>query len=156
MDSPTGLSYAPGMFAAQDELVALAGVAAERGLTYHTHMRYGELDVRGSVAEAIDTARRSGASLNISHLYPRANQPGEEADALLEILDEARDEGLTVTFDLTVFPRGGGAWVQSLPAWARDGGSAGTAAPDPRPRDTTADRRGDHRAGCRLLAARLG
>lgn len=124
----TGLSYAPGMFASLDELVALAEVTARRGLTYHTHMRYGDLDVRGSLAEAIETARRSGVTLNVSHLYPRANQPVDEADVLLGMLADARAEGLTITFDLTVFPRGGGAWVQSLPGWARDGGHAGTMA----------------------------
>lgn len=124
----TGLSYAPGTFAAVDELAALAGVAAERGLTYHTHMRYGDLDVRGSVAEALETARRADVTLNISHLYPRANQPLEEADVLLAMLDAARADGMEVTFDLTMFPRGGGAWIQSLPNWARDGGNSGTAA----------------------------
>jgi len=124
----TGLSYAPGLFAEVDELAALAGVAAERGLTYHTHMRYGDPDVRGSVAEAIETAARAGVILNISHLYPRANQPLEEADALLAMLDEADTRGVEVTFDLTIFNRGGGAWVQSLPGWARDGGSAATEA----------------------------
>jgi N-acyl-D-aspartate/D-glutamate deacylase len=124
----TGLSYAPGLFAAVDELAALAGVAAERGLTYHTHMRYGDPNVRGSVEEALDTAERAGVILNISHMYPRANQPVEEADALLAMLDRARARGVEVTFDLTIFNRGGGAWVQSLPAWARDGGSAGTEA----------------------------
>ena len=124
----TGLSYAPGTFASLDELVALASVAASRGLSYHTHMRYGELDVRGSLAEAIETARRSGVTLNVSHLYPRANQPVEEADALLDMLAAARADGIEVTFDLTVFPRGGGAWVQSLPGWARDGGHDGTVA----------------------------
>ncbi len=123
----TGLSYAPGTFAATDELVALASVAAGRGLPYHTHMRYGELDVRGSVAEALDTARRAGVTLNISHLYPRANQLPEEADVLLGMLDDAVAQGMEVTFDLTTFLRGGGAWVQSLPAWARDGGSVATA-----------------------------
>ena len=123
----TGLSYAPGLFAAVDELAALAAVAAERGLMYHTHMRYGALDVRGSVAEALETAERAGVILNISHLYPRANQPPEEADAILGTLDDARARGIEVTFDLTIFPRGGGAWVQSLPGWARDGGAAATA-----------------------------
>ena len=38
----TGLSYAPGLFADVEELAALAGVAAERGRPYHTHMRYGD------------------------------------------------------------------------------------------------------------------
>lgn len=124
----TGLSYAPGLFAAVEELAALAAVAAERGLTYHTHMRYGDPDIRGSVEEALLTAERSGVVLNISHMYPRANQPVEEADLLLAMLDRARERGVESTFDLTIFNRGGGAWVQSLPAWARDGGSKGTEA----------------------------
>jgi N-acyl-D-amino-acid deacylase len=124
----TGLSYAPGLFADVAELAALASVAAERGLTYHTHMRYGDPDVRGSVAEALDTAERAGVILNISHMYPRANQPVEEADALLAMIGEARSRGIEVTFDLTIFNRGGGAWVQSLPGWARDGGSHATEA----------------------------
>jgi N-acyl-D-aspartate/D-glutamate deacylase len=124
----TGLSYAPGLFASVDELAALAGVAAERGLTYHTHMRYGGLSVRESVQEALMTAERSGAILNISHMYPRANEPVDEADVLLEMLEQARGRGVEVTFDLTIFNRGGGAWVQSLPGWARDGGSQGTEA----------------------------
>jgi N-acyl-D-aspartate/D-glutamate deacylase len=89
-------------------------------------MRYGDPDVRGSVAEALDTAERAGVILNISHMYPRANQPVEEADALLTMLDQAHDRGVEVTFDLTIFNRGGGAWVQSLPGWARDGGAAAT------------------------------
>jgi N-acyl-D-amino-acid deacylase len=59
-------------------------------------------------------------------MYPRANQPLEEADVLLAMLDEAERRGVEVTFDLTIFNRGGGAWVQSLPGWARDGGSAAT------------------------------
>lgn len=124
----TGLSYAPGTFADVDELSALAAVAGEHGLTYHTHMRYGDLDVRGSLEEAIETARRAGVTLNVSHLYPRANQPPDEADLLLAMIDDARSTGLEVTFDLTMFPRGGGAWIQSLPNWARDGGNAATAA----------------------------
>ena len=68
----TGLSYAPGLFASVEELAALAGVAAERGLMYHTHMRYGDLDVRGSVAEAIDTAERAGVDpQHLAHVPAR-------------------------------------------------------------------------------------
>ena len=124
----TGLSYAPGLFASVEELAALASVAAKHGLAYHTHMRYGEMTVRDSVDEALDTARRAGVILNISHLYPRPTRPPEEADVLLGKLRDARAEGIDVTFDLTVFPRGGGAWVQGLPGWARDGGNEATAA----------------------------
>ena len=124
----TGLSYAPGLFATIDELVALAGVAGRLGHRYHTHMRYGELSVRESLAEAIETGRRSGAPVNVSHLYPtRYDEPGE-AEQLLEMIDQANADGIDVTFDLTLFPRGGGAWLQTLPSWAREGGLNATVA----------------------------
>jgi len=124
----TGLSYAPGLFAEQDELAALARVAAEEAVPYHTHMRYGERGVVASLEEAIATGERSGAWLNVSHLYPPAREPPAAADRLAELVEEARGRGNEVTFDLTVFPRGGGAWVQALPGWARDGGHAATVA----------------------------
>ena len=38
------------------------------------------------------------------------------------MIEAARARGMRVTWDTTVFPRGGGAWVQSLPLWALDGG----------------------------------
>jgi N-acyl-D-aspartate/D-glutamate deacylase len=120
----TGLSYAPGTFASTDELVALTTVAAEVGKPYHTHMRYDEKGVRASVAEALETADRSGVELNISHLYPRPTDPGDEADRYISMIEDARTRGTRVTWDTTVFPRGGGAWVQSLPLWVLDGGMA--------------------------------
>jgi N-acyl-D-amino-acid deacylase len=118
----TGLSYAPGTFATTDELVALTTIAAQHGKPYHTHMRYDDQGVRASVAEAIETAERSGVELNISHLYPRPTDPPDEADRYITMIEEARARGVRVTWDTTVFPRGGGAWVQSLPLWALDGG----------------------------------
>jgi N-acyl-D-amino-acid deacylase len=132
----TGLSYAPGLFAELDELVALARVAADEGVPYHTHMRYGEHGVEASLEEALVTGQRSGAWLNVSHLYPSADEPPAAAERLIELLEASRARGNEVTFDLTVFPRGGGAWVQALPGWARDGGHAATVARirDPRTR----------------------
>ncbi len=118
----TGLSYAPGTFATIEELTELTGVAAEEGWPYHTHMRYGESTVGESLEEAIATAERSGVELNVSHLYPRPIDPPNEADRLIGMIEAARARGVRVTWDTTVFPRGGGAWVQSLPLWALDGG----------------------------------
>jgi N-acyl-D-aspartate/D-glutamate deacylase len=124
----TGLSYAPGTFATIEELTALTQVAADAGWPYHTHMRYGESTVQESLAEAIATAERSGVELNVSHLYPRPIDPPDEADRLISMIEEARARGMRVTWDTTVFPRGGGAWVQSLPLWALDGGMSEMAA----------------------------
>ena len=43
------------------------------------------------------------------------------------MIEAARARGRPVTLDTTVFPRGGGAWVQALPLWALDGGMAAMA-----------------------------
>jgi N-acyl-D-amino-acid deacylase len=85
-------------------------------------MRYGESTVRQSLEEAIATAERSGVELNVSHLYPSPEDPVDEADRMIGMIEDARNRGIRVTWDTTVFPRGGGAWVQSLPLWALDGG----------------------------------
>lgn len=137
----TGLTYAPGMFAGAEEIAALAGVAAAAGRPYHTHLRYGPAGVRADVEEAITTAAAAGVELNISHLYPRPWDPADEPARYLERIERARREGPPVTFDMTVFPRGGGAWLQSLPAWARDGGLSATVARigDPASRRRIAD-----------------
>lgn len=137
----TGLTYAPGMFADPEEIAALAGVAAAAGRPYHTHMRYGDDGVFADVEEAITTAAAAGVELNISHLYPRPWDPADEPQRYLERIERARREGPPVTFDMTVFPRGGGAWLQSVPAWARDGGLAATVARilDPATRRRIAD-----------------
>ena len=136
MGFSTGLSYTPGLFADEAELIALTATAARLGVTYHTHMRYGELTVRESLAEALRVAKAADVVMNVSHLYPYPSDPPDEAGKLLEMLEEARAEGLEVTFDLTVFNRGGGAFLQSLPTWARVGGLEGTLAcvADPRRR----------------------
>ena len=118
----TGLSYAPGMYADARELNALARLTSRYGRRYHTHMRYDGLPIWHALAEAISVARTTGVAVNVSHLYPSVSDPADTAEHLLAAVDQAREEGLDVTFDLTVFRRGGGAWMQALPGWARDGG----------------------------------
>ena len=118
----TGLSYAPGMYADARELNALARLTSRYGRRYHTHMRYGDRPIWHALAEAICVARATGVAVNVSHLYPSMSDPADTAEHLLAAIEQAREQGLDVTFDLTVFRRGGGAWIQALPGWARDGG----------------------------------
>lgn len=119
----TGLSYAPGRYADSAEITALARVCAGSGRRYHTHMRYGGAPIRDSLHEAIRAGRDAECAVNVSHLYPGRADDHDEVHALLEMIDEANDAGGDVTFDLTLFRRGGGAWSQSLPAWAIEGGA---------------------------------
>jgi len=120
----SGLSYPPGMYAESAEISALARLAARAGKRYHTHMRYGGVPIRECLGEAIQVGRDAECPVNVSHLYPAIEDDHLEAGRLLEMIAAENRAGGDVTFDLTLFRRGGGAFSQSLPSWAAHGGLA--------------------------------
>ncbi|MDL2294695.1 D-aminoacylase [Ruminococcaceae bacterium OttesenSCG-928-D13] len=63
----SGLMYAPGMFADQDELAALCEVVGQYGGIYTSHIRNQGSLLEQCVADTIEAARRGGARVNISH-----------------------------------------------------------------------------------------
>jgi len=103
----TGLIYFPGFVTQTDELIELAKVAAKYGGLYVSHIRdesgrpneRGELGVVASVKEAIEVGRRAEIPVNISHLKFIGPPPGTDARLILDIIEQARSEGLTVTAD---------------------------------------------------------
>ncbi len=118
----TGLDYPPGSYATTDELVELAAEAARLGGIYHTHVRYplgdGFLD---PYREAIEIGRRSGAPVHITHFYHRPTFPGSPA-VMLALVDDARAEGLDVTFDLYPYEWASTRLLIMLPNWIQAGG----------------------------------
>jgi len=103
----TGLEYSPGCFASAEEIEALARVCARRGGIYATHMRDETgPGVADALDEAIDIARRTGVSLEISHLKISAPLNGLTAEVLLEKIEDARAEGLDVTADQYAYDYG--------------------------------------------------
>jgi N-acyl-D-amino-acid deacylase len=118
----TGLDYPPGAFATTEELAAIAEGAARLGGIYHTHVRYplgdGFLD---PFREAIDIGRRSGTPVHITHFYHRATFPGPP-EQMLALVDDARAEGLDVTFDLYPSEWSSTRLLIMLPIWVQAGG----------------------------------
>ncbi len=118
----TGLDYPPGSYATTAELVELAAEAARLGGIYHTHVRYplgdGFLD---PYREAIEIGRRSGAPVHITHFYHRPTFPGPPA-VMLALVDDARAEGLDVTFDLYPSEWASTRLLIMLPNWIQAGG----------------------------------
>ncbi len=96
----TGLEYSPGCFADISELEALARSASERGGIYSTHMRSetGE-GLEEALGEAIEISRRSGVSLEISHLKISAPLKEAKVRRVLDMIERARDEGIDVSAD---------------------------------------------------------
>jgi N-acyl-D-amino-acid deacylase len=119
----TGLDYPPGSYADTDELVALAETSAKMGGFYHTHTR-ASLASRGLLApweEALDIGRRGGSPVHLTHYRQGAQGVGSHLD-YIGLVENARDEGMDVTFDCYTYPYSGTSITIVLPSWSKDGG----------------------------------
>jgi N-acyl-D-amino-acid deacylase len=118
----TGLDYPPGSYADTAELVELSREASRLGGIYHTHVRYSLGDrFLDPFREALDIGRGSGVPVHITHFYQRTTSPGG-AGRMLGLVEDARDEGLDVTFDSYPYPFSSTRLLILIPQWVHDGG----------------------------------
>jgi N-acyl-D-amino-acid deacylase len=118
----TGLDYPPGSYADTDELVELSSEAARLGGLYHSHVRYRLGDrFLDPFREAIEIGRRAGIPAHITHFYQRLSTPGGATD-MLRLVEQARDDGLDVTFDSYPYVYSSTRLLIMFPDWAHDGG----------------------------------
>ncbi len=112
-----GLVYLPGAYAETDELVALAEEAAAFGVPLVPHVRNEAAGILEAVREMVEVARRSGASLHVSHLKSLADE--RLVEPLLALIEDA-----DATFDQ--YPYGAGCTLLAslLPGWVQEGGAA--------------------------------
>ena len=99
----TGLEYAPGVFSDTEEVAGLADAAARWGGVYATHMRDEGLGYADSLRESLDVARRAQIPLHISHLKIASKKKWPEMQHALDLLDDARREGRSVTEDVYAY-----------------------------------------------------
>lgn len=95
----TGLIYVPGTYAHEDELTALATVAAKHGGIYASHMRNEGDAVLDAIAEALRIGDRSGCAVHISHLKCTGAGNHGRAAEVLRLLREAQARGVRVSAD---------------------------------------------------------
>ena len=118
----SGLDYPPGSYATTEELSALTNEAGSAGGFYHTHVRYTLGDrYLDPFKEAIDIGRRAGAPAHITHFYHRQTHPGGW-QPLLGLVDDARAEGLDVTYDSYPSEWASTRLLIQLPGWIQAGG----------------------------------
>jgi N-acyl-D-amino-acid deacylase len=98
----TGLFYIPGTYASTDEVVELAGIAANyKGAIYDTHDRdlgavYQGVGYDASVKEAIHIGEESGLRVIFSHYNLQGAHNYGRADVGAKYVNEARDRGIDV------------------------------------------------------------
>src|SRR5262245_60243384 len=118
----TGLIYAPGSYAATEEIVALAKVAARHRGIYASHIRGEGATLLEAVGEAIRVGREADIAVQVSHLKA-AGRPnwGKVAEALA-LIDEANADGLDVAADAYPYTASSTTLRTLLPDWALAGG----------------------------------
>ena len=118
----SGLDYPPGGYATTEELATLLAETGRHGGFYHTHVRYplgdGYLD---PIREAIEIGRQAGAPAHITHFYHRRTHPGGP-EPLIQLVTDARAEGLDVTFDTYPSEWAATRLLIQLPQWVQAGG----------------------------------
>ena len=122
----SGLDYPPGAYATTDELAQLTAEAAAHGGFYHTHVRYSLGDrYLDPFREAIEIGRQGQGPAHITHFYHRQTFPGGP-EPMLALVDDARAEGLDVTFDTYPYEWASTRLLIMIPPWVQAGGPTRT------------------------------
>lgn len=118
----SGLTYAPGMYATDDEMVELCSVLRETGGYYTPHHRNYGMTAIDAYRDCIDIARRAGVPLHYAHAHLGFDVNRGRAHELLALVDEARAAGIDVTMDTYPYLAGATYLHAYLPGWVHEGG----------------------------------
>ncbi len=124
-----GLGYDPGMYSPLEELEAFAAVAAGAGKPITVHIKalarlspcYPPTTMQAhnvlALQETLELARRTGAKLQVSHLLFGGRRSWSTAQRCLDLLDQARGQGLDVAVDAYPYTCGNTTIDVALPSW---------------------------------------
>lgn len=119
----TGLLYVPGTYAATDEVVSLAKVAASHGGVYASHIREQGAKLHDSIDEAVRVGREAKMPVQISHFKVKGRTRWGSIGAALELIESYRREGVDVVIDAYPYERASTNLGVTLPRWAVAGGA---------------------------------
>ncbi len=119
----TGLIYPPCSFAEIKELEALCEVISGYGAPLVIHQRSEGDEILDSMDELIEMMKRTQAHLHFSHLKNCGKDNWFKTPEILKKIDQARNEGLEITFDQYPYTAGSTMLSAILPPWVHDGGA---------------------------------
>jgi N-acyl-D-amino-acid deacylase len=120
----SGLTYTPGMFADDDEIVALCRPVRDAGGYYCPHHRnYGRSVVQG-YQDCLSIAKRAGVALHLAHCHVNYPQNAGRAVEVLDAIDAAvAHDGVDVSLDTYPYLAGATYLAALLPSWVHAGGT---------------------------------
>lgn len=124
----TGLTYTPGMYATDDEIVELCKVIRPYGGFYCPHHRNYGLHALEGYADSIEIGRRAGVAVNLTHAHFGFPVNRNRAPELIALFEAARRDGVDVTLDTYPYIAGATYMHAILPSWVHEGGADATIA----------------------------
>ena len=118
----TGLIYAPGSYAATEEIVAIARRAGAAGSFYASHIRGEGKTLLDAVAEAIRVGREGGLPVQVSHIKAAGRPHWGGVERALGLIDRARALGQDVMADVYPYTASSTSLRTLLPDWVLEGG----------------------------------
>lgn len=118
----TGLIYAPGSYAATEEIVEIARVAGRRRGFYASHIRGEGATLLDAVAEAIRVGREGDLPVQVSHIKAAGRPNWGKVAQALALIDAARGDGLDVMADVYPYTASSTTLRTLLPDWVLEGG----------------------------------
>ncbi|WHX69048.1 D-aminoacylase [Peribacillus frigoritolerans] len=119
----TGLVYPPNVFSNKGELIEICKGAAKYDGCFVVHIRNESIHSLSALDEVIDVARQSGVRLHISHFKVIGQSNRDKFKTSLEKMDEARCEGIEITFDQYPYTAASTVFHAILPPWMHSGGT---------------------------------
>ncbi len=117
-----GLTYTPGMYAGDDEMVAMCEPLRRLGGYYCPHHRnYGSRVVE-AYRECLDVAVRAQVPVHLAHCHVNFPQNRGRAAEVLAAVEEATAGGADVSLDSYPYLAGATYLHALLPSWAQSGG----------------------------------
>ena len=119
----SGLVYPPNSFSDTAELIEICKGIAKYDGCFVVHMRNESNNILTAVDEMLEVARESGVRLHISHFKVMGLRNRKLFTEVLNKMEEARGEGIEVTFDQYPYTAGSTVFHAILPPWVHDGGT---------------------------------
>ncbi len=119
----TGLIYIPCAYSETKEVVELCKVVAEFDGVFVVHQRSEADTILDSMKEIIQIGKESGVKVHFSHFKVCGKQNWKYIDGVIELLEQAQEEGIRVSFDQYPYAAGSTMLGVILPPWAHDGGT---------------------------------
>ena len=117
-----GLAYAPGMYAATEEIIDLAALVGREEALFTCHSRGLSETLVEAMTEVVDICERGKVRGQFSHLCALGETNWPRIGSAIDVLEAARSRGVDIATDCQAYIAGNTTLAALLPPWALEGG----------------------------------